>query len=186
MLVVGPVADLDVTILQVLQGGNRELTTLRDNLCTSIVLHTLRSLTLCKGYQFLDQDILQVLYLCLMLLINLSKQNLILLLGSTGLGSTRKELLIDNNTRQRRIGLQRRILHITSLIAKDSTEQLLFWRRIALTLRRNLTDQDIAWLHTGTHTDDTILVKVLSSLFADVRNISSKLLGTTLSLTYIQ
>ena len=41
VLVVGPVADLDITVLEVLQVGDSELSTLRDNLCTSVVLHTL-------------------------------------------------------------------------------------------------------------------------------------------------
>ena len=41
MLIVGPIADLYVTILQVLQGCHRKLAALRDNLCTGVVLHTL-------------------------------------------------------------------------------------------------------------------------------------------------
>ena len=41
MLIICPLAGLDITVLQVLQVCHSELRTLRDNLCTGIVLHTL-------------------------------------------------------------------------------------------------------------------------------------------------
>ena len=100
MLVIGPVADLDVTILKILQGGDGELSTLGNNLSTGIVLHTQRGLALCQGHQLLDQNILQIIDLCLILLVNLSQRDLVLLLGLTGLHGTGEEFLIDDDTSQ--------------------------------------------------------------------------------------
>ena len=61
-----------------------------------------------------------------MLLVNLGKDNLVLLLILTSLYSTGEELLVNDDTRQRRIGLQLRVLHIAGLVTEDGTQQLLF------------------------------------------------------------
>ena len=41
MLIAGPIANLDIAILKIAQGGHRELAALRDNLGTGVVLYTL-------------------------------------------------------------------------------------------------------------------------------------------------
>ena len=179
-------ADLNITVLKVLQVGHGELATLRDNLSTGVVLHTLGGLSLGEGHQLVDQNILQVVNLSLMLLVNLSQRNLVLNLVLTGFHGTGKEFLVNDDTCQRRIGLQGRVFHVTSLVAEDSAKQLLFRRGIALTLWRDLTNQDVSWLHTGTDTNDTILVKVLRSLFTDVGNICGELFCAALRFTDIK
>ena len=186
MFILCPTIRLYAIILQVLQSCCCELATLGDDLSTRVILHALRSLAFSQGEQLINQNILQVVALCLVLLINLGKDNLILLLWLTSLNGTREQLLVDNNTTQWWVSLQWRILHITSLITEDGTEQLLFWRRIALTLRWNLTNHDIAWLDTSTNANNTVIIKILGSFLADIRNIRSELLNTTLGLTYIQ
>ena len=80
MLILSPLIRLNTIILQILQGCSSKGTALGDNLSTCIILNTLRSHTFCKCKQLVYEDILQVITLCLILLINLSKNNLILLL----------------------------------------------------------------------------------------------------------
>ena len=41
MVVVSPLANLDITILKVLQVGHRKLTTLGNDLCSCVVFHAL-------------------------------------------------------------------------------------------------------------------------------------------------
>ena len=106
MLIICPVADLNVTILEVTQGGSSELATLSDNLCTGVVLDTLRGLTLRQLHELVDQDVLQVADLGLILLVDLCERDLILLLRLTVLDGTCKQFLVDHDTSQRRVGLQ--------------------------------------------------------------------------------
>ena len=100
MLIICPVTDLDITIFQILQGGYRKLTALSDNLSTGIILHTLRGLALCQLNELVDEDILQVINLCLILLVDLGQGDLVLLLRLTVLDGTCKQLLVDHDTSQ--------------------------------------------------------------------------------------
>ena len=100
VLIIGPVANLYVTILKVAQGCSSKLATLGDNLSTCIVLNALRCLTLGQLHELVDQDILQVVNLSLVLLVDLSQHDLILLLRLTVLDSTLEHLLVNNNTAQ--------------------------------------------------------------------------------------
>ena len=100
MLIICPVVALDITILKVTQGGSSELAALGDDLGTSVVLHTLRGLTLRQLQELVDQDIAQVIHLCLILLVDLGKCDLILLLRLTVLDGTTEHLLVDDDTRQ--------------------------------------------------------------------------------------
>ena len=106
MLIAGPVVGLDVTIFKVSEGCHRKLTALADNLSTHIVLHTLRGPTLREFNQLVDQDILQVIDLGLIFLINLLECDLILCLRLTVLDGTLEQFLVDDDTGQRRVGLQ--------------------------------------------------------------------------------
>ena len=80
MLVTSPVVRLNAIELKVSNSSSCELAALGDDLCTCIVLDTLRGLVLCKGHELVDKDFLKVLTLCLVLLVNLSEDDLILLL----------------------------------------------------------------------------------------------------------
>ena len=74
---------------------------------------------------------------------------------------TLEELLRDNDTFCTARSLQGCILRIAGLVAEDGTEQLLFRSRIRLALRRDLTDEDIAFADVSTDTDETVLVEIL-------------------------
>ena len=88
MVIICPTIRLNTIILQILQGSSSELATLGNDFSTCIILDALRSLSLCQSEQLINEDILQVVSLCLVLLINLCKYNLILLLGFTSLHCT--------------------------------------------------------------------------------------------------
>ena len=125
MGVVGPAIALDAVVLEVLQGRNSELAALGDDLGVGIVLHALADLVLGKLHELVDEHVLQLVLLSLILLVNLGERHLILLLRLTGLDGTREELLVDDHTAERRIGLQGRILHVAGLVAEDGAKQLL-------------------------------------------------------------
>ena len=106
MFIIGPVADLDITVLEVLQGGHRKLAALTDDLGTHVVLHTHRGLALGEFSQLVDEDIFQVVNLSLVFFVDLFQCNLILCLRLAVLDGTLEEFLVNDDTRQRRIGLQ--------------------------------------------------------------------------------
>ena len=87
---------------------------------------------------------------------------------------------VDHHAVQRRLGLQRGVLHVAGLVAEDRAEQLLLGRRIALALRGDLADQDVARVDIGADTDDTVGVEVLRGVLRDVGNVRRKLLDTAL------
>ena len=95
------------------------------------------------------------------------------------------ELRVDHHAVQRRLRLERGVLHVAGLVAEDGAEQLLLRRRIALALRGDLTDQDVARMHVGADTDDTVRVEVLGSVLAHVRNVRSQLLDTALGVAHL-
>ena len=80
MLIICPVVALDITILKVTQSSSSELATLGDDLGTCIVLDTLRGLAFRQFKELVDQDIAQIIDLCLILFVNLGQGDLILLL----------------------------------------------------------------------------------------------------------
>ena len=100
MVIASPVVRLDAVELKVSDSRSCELAALSDNLSTCVVLNTLRGLVLCESKELVNKDFLEVLSLCLVLLVNLSKDDLILLLLLTSLDCTREEFLIDYHTRE--------------------------------------------------------------------------------------
>ena len=98
MVIASPVVRLDAVELKVSDSRSCELAALCDDLSTCVVLNTLRGLVLCESQELVNKDFLEILCLCLLLLVNLGKDDLILLLRLTGLDCTREELLIDYHT----------------------------------------------------------------------------------------
>jgi hypothetical protein len=119
--------DWTAVVFQILKSCGGELAALGDNLSSGIVFHALRGLTLSECEQLVDKNILQVVVLSLILLVDLCECNLILLLALASLHGTREQFLVNDDTAQRRIGLQGRILNVASLVAEDSTQQFLLW-----------------------------------------------------------
>ena len=66
MLVVSPVAYLNVAVLKILEVGDSKLAAVSYYFCTGIILYALRSLALCE-----DKYILKIIDLCLVLIVNL-------------------------------------------------------------------------------------------------------------------
>ena len=186
VLVVGPVAYLDVAVLKVLEVGDCKLAALGNYLGTGVVFDALRCLAFGEGEQLVDENVLQVVDLCLILLVNLCQQNLVLLLGLACLDGTGKEFLVDDDTRERRVGLERRVFHIAGLVAEDGAEQLLLGRRVALALRRNLADEDVARLDTRSDAYDSVVVEVFCGLLADIGDVACEFLDATLRLTDVE
>ena len=100
MVIGSPVAYLHVTILKVAKVGLCKLRSLGNDFSTCIVFHALGNLVLGQLKELVDEDILQVLVLCLILLVNLCKQDLVMLFGLTCLYGTSKEFLVDDYTCQ--------------------------------------------------------------------------------------
>ena len=97
-----------------------------------------------------------------------------------------KEALVDNHTGQRGIGLQAKHPSRRQPYHRRLHEELLFRRRIALALRRNFTDHDIARCDTRTDTYNTVCVEILRCVFAYVGDVVGKLFHTTLRFTHFE
>src|SRR6266699_4137816 len=80
---------------------------------------------------------------------------------------------------------QRGIFHLTCLLTEDGTQQFLFSRQFRLTLRSDLTNQDILRPHFSTDIDDAPLIEVTQSLFSNFGNIPCDLLGSQLGIASI-
>ena len=165
-----PLAEVDgVEFLDALQILCRKLLALRNNLCAEEVLHALRSLAVGKRNEFLDKTCLQshlTLFEFLVHLLKLKVCRLALLLLCLCI-----KVGLNNHTLQRRRCLQRRILHIAGLVTEDGTEKFFLRRRVALALRCDLTDKDVARHNVCAHTDNSALVEILCSVLADVWNV---------------
>ena len=186
VLVFCPVAQLNGSKVHVAEIGSGELGALADHFGSHVVLHALRRVAFGELQELVHQYLLQVCHLAVELVVNLRQQRFVRQFGTTGLDDAGEQTLADNHTLQRRRSLQGSILHIACLVTEDSTKQLLFRRRIGLSLRSDLTNQDVTRLDTCTHADNTVLVEVFGGFFAYVRNVGSQLFHTTLRLTNFQ
>ena len=87
-----------------------------------------------------------------------------------------KDLDIDNDPLDPGRDLQGGILHIARFFAEDRAQELLFGSELRLTLRGDLPNQDISWLHFRANANDPALIQVAERLFADVRDIARDVL----------
>ena len=67
-----------------------------------------------------------------------------------------------------------------SLLTKDRDNQSLFSGHFYLTLRSNLTNENVFRSNFSTDSDNSVLVEVLQSIFTDVRNVASDFLRSEL------
>ena len=72
------------------------------------------------------------------------------------------------------------VTHLAGLLAEDGAQQALLRGQLGLTLRGDLTDQDVAGLDLGADADDAALVEVGHGVLADVRQVAGDLFGTQL------
>ena len=72
------------------------------------------------------------------------------------------------------------VTHLAGLLAEDGAQQALLRGQLGLTLRGDLTDQNVAGLDLGADADDAALIKVGHSVLADVRQVAGNLFGAQL------
>ncbi len=92
----------------------------------------------------------------------------------------REDLDADDDALDARRADERRVAHVTRLLAEDRAEELLFRRQLRLTLRRHLADEDVAGLDVGADADDAAVVEIAQVAFRHVRNVARDFLGPSL------
>ena len=75
------------------------------------------------------------------------------------------------------------ITYFSSLLTEDCTEKSLLCSELSLSLRSNLTNENIAGTNLGTNADDSTLIKVLQSVLTYTRNIGCDLFRSKLGIT---
>ena len=160
--------------------------TLGDNLRADIVFHRYRLAILEDNCQLADEQVAQLFALCLELCVHLREGLAVSQFLLAVFVRTRVQLTVNHHAIQRRSSLQGSVLHIACLVAEDGFQQFLLRRGVALTLRGNLTHEDIARVDMRTHANDTILIEVFRCILADVRDVGSELLHTALGLAHLE
>ena len=77
---------------------------------------------------------------------------------------------------------QRVVLHVLAGAAEDRVQQLFFRRQLALGLRGDLADEDVAGADARADADDAVLVEVGQGPLADVGDVAGELLAAELGL----
>ena len=181
-----PFVRIEIQVVDLFEHLAAELHALAVELGAEIVLDTLRRLVLEDRPEFLHQDGFQsggvFGELCVQL-VELHLFGLFALL--VVLVDTAEQLLVDHHAEERRLCLERCVLHVARLVAEDGTQQLLFRTRVALAFRGDLTDEDVARFDVRADADDTVVIEVLGSVLADVRNVGGELLHTAFGFAYL-
>ena len=81
--------------------------------------------------------------------------------------------------------LEGRITNIVCLSTEDCAKQALFCGQSSLTLRSDLTNQNIARANLSADADDTVIVEVCEHVLTKVWNLAGNLLSTKLGITSI-
>ena len=186
MAVVGPLAEVDSVVVYVAENGGGELRSFRNDVASEEVLHTGRGLAAGEFEQLVGQKLLERFLLLGIFLVELGKHGVDALRARRLLLGALEKIRADHDTLERRSSLQRSVLDIAGLVAEDGAEQFFLGGRVALSLRRDLTDHDVAGNNVGAHTDNTALVEVFGSVFADVGNIGCQLFHTALCLAHLE
>ena len=77
------------------------------------------------------------------------------------------------------------IAHLAGLLTEDGAQQALFRSQLGLTLRGDLTHQDIAGTDVSTDADDAALIEVAQDVLGDVWNLAGDFLSAQLGVTSI-
>ena len=186
VLVVRPFAGVDVLVLldglYVLYGY---VLALRDDLDSEEVAYTCTFLAFYQNGKLADEFIPQSIGFFVELLFRHVELGFLVSLGSSlvaFLGDFRVECRAYHRTAQGRGGLQGCILHIPCLVSEDGAQELLFRRRIALSLRSDLSDHNVPRLDMRSDPDDTVLIQVSGCILAYVRDIRGELLHSSLGI----
>src|SRR5690606_12117172 len=95
----------------------------------------------------------------------------------------REDAGIDDDTAHAGRNPERGVTHVAGLLAEDGAEELLLRRELRLTLRGDLTDEDVARRHLGADAHDAGVVEVLEGLVTDVRDVARDLFLAELGIT---
>ncbi len=161
----------------------RELAALRNPHLTGIhiVIHILDGLFAFQNTIQLDDRLLvEAVQLGFVLFFDGKRDVLVLGTALSVLAHTGHRLGTDDHTLHRWGCFQGSVLDIACLVAENGTQQLLLRSRIGLTLRRDLTDEDVTLVDLGTHANQTVGVQVLGSFGGDVRDVIGQFLDTDL------
>ena len=79
--------------------------------------------------------------------------------------------------------LQGGVTYFTCLLTEDCAEQSFLSGQIGLTLRGNLTNQDISGTNLCADTDNTAIIQILQCIFTDTRDITCDLFRAQLGVT---
>ena len=81
--------------------------------------------------------------------------------------------------------LQRGVADLAGLLAEDRAQQALFRSQLGLALRGDLADEHVAGADLGADADDATVVEVAEDVVAEVRDVTSDLLGAELGVAGI-
>src|ERR671915_486363 len=95
----------------------------------------------------------------------------------------REDPYIDDRAFHARRNSQGCVTHFAGLLAENRSQQLFFRRKLGFTLRRNLADQDIAWLDLRPDANDAALIEIGERLIPHVRNVASYFFRAKLGIT---
>ena len=97
-----------------------------------------------------------------------------------------EEFFVDDDTTYRGRNLEGGVFDVAGLVAEDGAEEFLFWSGVALALRSDFADEDVALFDLGADADDTVFVKVFGGVAADIGDVAGELLVTALGFAYFE
>ena len=93
------------------------------------------------------------------------------------------DLDVDDRTELTVRQTHRHVANVVGLVTEDGAQQALFSGRLRLTLRGDLTDEDVARRDLRTDADDAAVVEVGEQVLRQVRNVASDFFLTQLHVT---
>jgi len=139
-----------------------------------------------KFGQTLTAKFIDVLYLLVVDTSDLRDFCLFQLLGFLSAFLATEGLGLDNNAMHAGGSLQAGITNITGLLAKNGAQQPLFRRKLGLTLRRDLTNHDVASLNLSALADNPALIQIEQGLLRDIRNLARHFFGAALGIAHLK
>ena len=98
-------------------------------------------------------------------------------------GTTVEEFDVDDGSFYSRGNFEGGVFYVTSLVAKDGAQELLFGGQLGFTFGGDFTDQNIVRFYMSANADNTAGVKVAQHVFANVGNIAGHFFGSKLGIT---
>ena len=158
----------------------------RNNVFIEVVDHALAGFSAHKLRQFVDEYGANGFQVCYQFKIKLLEIFFVSDALALVFHAATEQLLVNNYPTDARRRLERSIFNVACLVAKDGAKQFLFGRWVALALGRDFTNHNVAWNNLCSNTDQSVLVKVFGSFFADIRNICRQFFHSQLGVANVQ